>query len=67
MGLTKRCLKKVLGNARLSHDELHTILVETEGTLNARPLTYVGSELEGEILTPVSQKHQFSARLPYSG
>ena len=52
VGLTKRCLKKVLGNARLNHDELHTILVEIEGTLNARPLTYVGSELEREILTP---------------
>ena len=42
----------MLGNARLNHDELHTILVEIEGTLNARPLTYVSSELEGEILTP---------------
>ena len=47
LGLTKRCLKKVLGN-----DELHIILVEIEGTLNARPLTYVSSELEEEILTP---------------
>ena len=51
-GLTKRCIKKVLGNARLNHDELNAVLVEIEGTLNARPLRYVSNELEGEILTP---------------
>ena len=51
IGMTKRCLKRVLGNARLSYDELHTILVEIEGTLNARPLSYVEGE-PYDILTP---------------
>ena len=36
----KRCLKKVLGTARLNYEELLTVLVEIEGVLNSRPLTY---------------------------
>ena len=31
----KRCLGKVLGNAKLTVEELSTVLVEVEGTLNA--------------------------------
>ena len=38
---TKRCLKKSLGTARVTYEELLTIIVETEGILNSRPLTYV--------------------------
>ena len=38
---TKRCLWKTLRNAKLNYDESHTALVEVEGTLNSRPLTYV--------------------------
>ena len=48
----KRCLRKTLRNARLNYDELHTILVEVEGTLNSRPLTYVSSDDPEEPLTP---------------
>ena len=48
----KRCLRKVLGNARLTFDELLTALVEVEGTLNSRPLTYEYEELDEEALTP---------------
>ena len=46
----KRCLRKTLGNARLTLDELNTVLVE--GTLNARPLTDEYEEFDGEVLTP---------------
>ena len=48
----KACLRKVLGNARLTFDELLTVLVEVEGTLNSRPLTYDYNEVEHEVLTP---------------
>lgn len=48
----KRCLRKVLGNAKLTVEELSTVLVEIEGTLNARPLTEEYEEFEGEVLTP---------------
>ena len=52
IGTVKRCLRKVFGTAKLSFDELSTVLVEVEGTLNSRPLTYNGEELEDQVLTP---------------
>ena len=49
---TKRCLRKVIGTARLSYDELLTVVTEVEAVLNSRPLTYVSSEDMEEPLTP---------------
>ena len=49
---TKRCLRKVLGQAKFSHDELYTALVEVEMVLNSRPLTYVSADDLEEPLTP---------------
>ena len=49
----KRCLKKTLGNARVTYEEFETVLIEVEGILNSRPLTYVYEDLE-EPLTPAS-------------
>ena len=43
----KRCIKKVVGQASLKFDELHTILVEIEEVINARPITYVYDDSEG--------------------
>ena len=49
---TKRCLRKFVGQAKFSLDELHTAVVEVESTSNSRPLTYLSpSDLE-EPLTP---------------
>ena len=51
VGTVKHCLRKVLGNAKLTYGELLTTLVEIEGTLNSRPLTYAYDEAEVEVLT----------------
>ena len=33
----------MLGQARLSGDEMHTAIIEVESILNSRPLTYMSS------------------------
>lgn len=48
----KRCLRKVIGRAKLSYDELLTIVTEIEMIVNSRPLTYVSSEDLSETITP---------------
>ncbi|XP_028512935.1 uncharacterized protein LOC110232368 [Exaiptasia diaphana] len=52
VGCVKQCLRKVLGNASLTFDELVTVLTETECTLNCRPLTYEYNDIGEEVLTP---------------
>ena len=52
VGCVKRCLRKVLGNARLTFDELFTVLVEVEGTLNSRAITSEYDETSKDVLTP---------------
>ena len=49
---TKRCLSKIVGQAKLSYDELLTALTEVEMVLNTRPLTYVFVDDFEEPLTP---------------
>lgn len=50
----KHCLRKTLGRSTLTFDELATVLVEIEATLNNRLLTYVYDDTEGlsYALTP---------------
>ena len=50
----KRCLKKIIGQSTLTLDELTTIVIEIEATMNNRPLTYVHDDSEGvsHALTP---------------
>ena len=53
----KRCLKKTIGGAKLTYEELMTVTVEVEMILNSRPLSYVSSEDVDEPLTPSHLLH----------
>ena len=48
----KLCLKKCVGTANLSYDELHTVVTEIESVMNSRPLTHLYPEEIEEPLTP---------------
>ena len=49
----KSSLRKSVGNKSLTRVELETVLVEIEGILNSRPLTFVGDDREAGVpLTP---------------
>ena len=48
----KRCLRKTIGSAKLTYDELLTSVTEVEMILNSRPLTYQSSDDVEEALTP---------------
>ena len=56
---TKRCLKKTLGKACLTYEELLTVLTEVECILNSRPLNYLYPDDLEEPLTP---SHLISGR-----
>ncbi len=49
----KKSLYAIFGEARLTDEELLTAIVEVEGLLNSRPLTYCSSDPQDlEVLTP---------------
>ena len=53
IGLVKSCLKKVLGHALVTFEELSCILIELEAIINDRPLGYDPGDLNQlEVLTP---------------
>ena len=49
---TKRCLRKVVGRAKLYYDKLQTVLVEIESVINSRPLTHISADDLDEPITP---------------
>ena len=49
---TKRCLRKVVGRAKFSYDEMHTAIVEIEAIVNSRPLAYIHPDDLEQPLTP---------------
>ena len=52
MRVVKNTLRKVLGNTRLTFEELTTILIEVESVINSRLLTYISDDDTVEALTP---------------
>ena len=57
----KQSLKKAIGRATLSYDELSTILTEIESIINARPLTYIYDDTES-VSYPLTPSHLISGR-----
>ena len=55
----KTYLKISIGSASLSYDELHTIIVEIEGVLNSRPLTY---QYPDDLEQPLTSSHLLTGR-----
>ena len=53
---TKHCLRKCVRNCTLTFEELYTVLVEIEGVLNSRPLTYLD---EDDIEEPLTRIHLY--------
>ena len=49
---TKRCLRKMVGQASLTHDEILTALAEIESIINSWPLSYISAGDTEEPLTP---------------
>ena len=49
--VVKESLKKCIGKAKLSYEELETVLAEIKIVINSRPLTYLYEEND-EALTP---------------
>ena len=50
--MTKRCLKKTIGCAKLTYDELITAVTKVDSIINSRPLSYISSDDMDEPLTP---------------
>ena len=50
--MVKRCLKKMIGRARLTYDELSTVIIEVEGVINSRPHCYVTPDDLDQPITP---------------
>lgn len=61
--MVKDLLRRTLGRAVLSYEELSTVLCEVEAVINSRPLTYLAEEEKLIPLTPAS----FLQELPEVG
>ncbi|XP_077864622.1 uncharacterized protein LOC144350237 [Saccoglossus kowalevskii] len=64
IGITKSTLKKVLGKACVTFDELQTILTEVESVINDRPLTHIASHADD--LVPLTPSRLMIGRNVYS-
>ena len=49
---TKRCLRQMVRQAKFSHDETHTAIVEIGAIINSHPITFLNADDTEEPLTP---------------
>ena len=52
IGVMKNLLKKAMGKARLTYDEMLTILIEIESIINSLPLTYMSDNHDERFTRP---------------
>ena len=52
-------LKKILGKARISYEEMETVLIDVEGVVNSRPLTYLYND---DVVEPLTPSHLLTGR-----
>ena len=52
VGLVKQCLYKATERAKLTKQELEEIILDTEISLNNRPLMYIDDDIQFPVLTP---------------
>ena len=57
--MVQRCLRKTVGQASLTHDELLTAVTEIESIINSRPLSYVSA---GDVEEPLTPSHLLIGR-----
>ena len=57
----KRSLKKSIGRSSLTYDQLSAIIVEIEGIINSRPLTYLSDDQYG-VSASLSPSHLINGR-----
>ena len=51
-------LKKTLGKAKLTYEVMETVLVEVEGIINSRPVTYY----DDDVVNPLTPSHLLVGR-----
>lgn len=64
VGLVKGAMRKSIGNAQLTYDELKEVLLDVEVALNNRPLSYVEEDVQLPVLTPNSMLHTQPNSIP---
>jgi hypothetical protein len=58
VGLMKVALRKAIGRANLTFDQLNEVLMDVEVQLNNRPLGYMEDDIESSPLTPNTLIHE---------
>ena len=59
----KSTLNKTIGKARLTYEEMETVLVEAEAVINNRPLTYL---YDDDFVEPITPSHLLCGRNMFS-